>query len=426
MSVYLLLSGRSIDEACLLDARVLGLCLPLRKSVLAILAAVLLLSPSIANAVPQYGSAFPLFQGGTAPVGVAVSSAGTVYWTNYDQGKLYSLTKGASTPTVLLSGLSNPSGLALDSEGNLYYSEQLTGRVSELPIGSSTPTLLFASQDVGFVSVDQSGNVYFVPNVGCNGQGFTNSIMEFERSSNRLVTVLAPIVSVGDNPSYGQIFVNSAGLYFTTCTGNVELLPTGSSNPQILVTGLRACPSVSSDGVVADAQGNVFFTDYRNGVDELPAGSTSFVTIATAGETHYGITLDGQENVYYTDNLGGTIWEIPATSNSVVNDKVMVSESPTPLSGSGMFTVSGNVVAASGSVSNTAAVITVKNSAGEVVATSPAAVGGSGSSGTYTATFVAGGTSSWSGGMYTVTVTYGTISGKRQPLPLLHSCTSRA
>ena len=230
----------------------------------------LLLSPSIANASTQYGSAFPLFQGGPAPAGVAVSSAGTVYWANYDQGKLYSLAKGATVPTVVLSGLSNPSGVALDSSGNLYYSEQSTGRVSELPAGSSTPTLLFTSQDVGFISVDQSGDVYFVPNVGCNGQGFTNSIMEFVRSSGQMVTVLPPIASVGNNPSYGQIFVNSAGLYFTTCTGNVELLRTRVT-PQVLVTGLEAGPSVSSDGVVADAQGNVFFTDYWNAVDELPA-----------------------------------------------------------------------------------------------------------------------------------------------------------
>jgi streptogramin lyase len=67
---------------------------------------------------------------------------------------------------------------------------------------------------------------------------------------------------------------------------------------------------------VADSQSNVFFTDYWNAVDELPSGSTSFVTIATAGGTHYGIALDGQGNVYYTDNLGGTVREIPVSTSS--------------------------------------------------------------------------------------------------------------
>lgn len=388
------------------------LCFTLRNGVLAVLAVILLLSPFVANASTQYGSAFPLYQGGAAPVGVAVSSAGTVYWANYNQGKLYSMLKGASSPTVLLSGLNTPSGVAVDSSGNVYYSEALSDRVSELVGGSTTPQLLFsAANNINFISVDQSGNIYFVLGGGCNGQGFTNSIMEYVRSSGQSVTILAPVGSVGNNPSYGQVFVNSAGLYFTTCTGNVELLPAGSSTPQILVTGLQAGPSVSPDGVVADSQGNVFYTDYWKAVDELPAGSTSSVTIATAGGTHYGIAIDGQDNVYYSDNLGGTIWEIPATSSSVNNDKVTVSVSPTSLSGSGTFTVSGSVVAASGSVSNTAVVITVKNPSGAVVSTGQATVGGTGSSGTYTTTFVAGGTSSWPGGTYTVTATYGTILG---------------
>lgn len=308
----------------------------MRNGVLAVLAVILLLSPFVANASTQYGSAFPLYQGGAAPVGVAVSSAGTVYWANYNQGKLYSMLKGASSPTVLLSGLNTPSGVAVDSSGNVYYSEALSDRVSELVGGSTTPQLLFsAANNINFISVDQSGNIYFVLGGGCNGQGFTNSIMEYVRSSGQSVTILAPVGSVGNNPSYGQVFVNSAGLYFTTCTGNVELLPAGSSTPQILVTGLQAGPSVSPDGVVADSQGNVFYTDYWKAVDELPAGSTSSVTIATAGGTHYGIAIDGQDNVYYSDNLGGTIWEIPATSSSVNNDKVTVSVSPTSLSGSG-------------------------------------------------------------------------------------------
>jgi hypothetical protein len=249
--------------------------------------------------------------GPPAPVGVAVDSLGTVYWANYDTGQLLTMQKGASSASILLRGLNHPSGIAIDSSGNVYYSEQLAGTVSELPAGSSTPRLLFNSTDVGFISVDRSGNIYFIPNSGCNGQGFTNSIMEYVRSSGQILTVLSPIGSVGNNPTYGQVFVDSAGLYFTTCSGNVEVLPAGSSSPQILVTGLQAGSSVSSDGITADSHGNVFYTQYWVGVFMLRAGTSSPVTISTLGGTHYGLALDGQGDVYYTDNLGGTIWKIP-------------------------------------------------------------------------------------------------------------------
>jgi streptogramin lyase len=256
---------------------------------------------------PSFAPAIALYKGPAAPVGVAVSATGTVYWTNYNTGQLLSLPAGATSPTILLSGLSRPAGLVVDSSGDLYFSEQQAGRVSELLSGSSTPTALFSANLVSFIAVDQSGNVYYVQ-TGCNGQGYTNSIVEYLRASGQTKTVLAPMASVGNNPSYGQVFINSAGLYFTTCTGEVDLLATGAQTPQVLVSGLQAGPTVSSNGVTADAQGDVFFTNYWNSVEMLPTGSSSPLMIATAGGTHYGIALDTVGDVYYTDNLGGTIW----------------------------------------------------------------------------------------------------------------------
>lgn len=288
---------------------------------------VLLLSLTVTGAA-QYGSAVRFYQGPTAPVGVAVDASGTVYWTNYDTGQLLFLPVGATSPTVLLSGLSRPAGVVVDSSGDLYFDEQQTGSVSELPAGSSTPTVLFTANLVTFITVDQSGNVYYVQ-TGCNGQGYTNSIMEYVRSSGQMVTILGPIGSVGDNPSYGQVFINSAGLYFTTCTGDVELLPAGASTPQILISGLQAGPTVSSDGVTADAQGDVFFTDYWTSVGMLPAGSTTPVIIATAGGTHYGIALDTAGDVYYTDNLSGTIWEVPVAFTITTTTTITVTSTVT-------------------------------------------------------------------------------------------------
>ncbi len=92
------------------------------------------------------------------------------------------------------------------------------------------------------------------------------------------------------------------------------------------------------------------------------------------------------------------------------NDAVTASVAPTSVSGSGTFTVSGTVTAASGSITNTAVFLRVVNPTNTTVAVASANVTGSGASGTYSKGFIAGGSPNWTGGTYEVIATYGTSS----------------
>ena len=362
---------------------------------------------------PQYGSAVELYQGPPAPVGIAVGASGTVYWVNYNTGELLSLAKGASSPTVLLSGLSYPAGVAVDSQGNVYFDQYFAYTVSELPAGSSTPEVLFnASTYVTFLALDQNGNVFVVTGAGCNGQasasGNADSIVEWSKSTGSTSTIFS-------GQGIGEVYVSSSeNVYYATCSGTVEELPAGSSTPQTLISGLSP-----STGVAVDAYGDLIFTQYSSGVYALPSGSTTPINLTTAGETHYGLTLDSVGDVFYTDNLGGGIWEIPVSTSTTTTtttttstrnmDSVTVAVSPTSVIGAGNLTVSGAVTAASGSVGGTAATVTVENPNGDNVIVAEAPISGTGSSGTYSLTLTAGGTSSWIGGTYKITATYGTL-----------------
>ena len=92
------------------------------------------------------------------------------------------------------------------------------------------------------------------------------------------------------------------------------------------------------------------------------------------------------------------------------NDSVTASIVPTSVVGSGTFTVSGSVTAASGSITNTAVFLRVVNPTNTTVAVASANVTGSGASGTYSKGFVAGGSSNWVAGTFEVVATYGTLS----------------
>lgn len=261
----------------------------------------LLLASSPAFATQQYGPAQAVVTGQSEPVGLALASSGTLYWVDFGSGQLLSLAPGASSPTVLLTGLSEPQGLGADNAGNLYFTEYTAGTLDELKVGSSAKTVLVSGLSYpNFLSVTPAGDVYFI-----TGQSCGNAIEKYDHSTGSVTTLLT--TTAGTNNGYGGVYVDAAGdVYYTTCQSQtVEELPAGSSSPQLVASGIPY-----ANGIAGDTVGDLFIASYYSGIYMLQKGSSTPIEITTQNTAHEMIALDSADDVYYSDNTGGTIWEV--------------------------------------------------------------------------------------------------------------------
>ena len=265
-------------------------------------------STTTSTTASQYGTAQAVVTGQSAPVGVAVDGSGNLYWVNFGSGQLLSLASGgSSSPKVLLSGLSTPQGLGIDSAGNLYFTEYSAGTLGELKAGSSAKTVLASGLNApNFLAVTSAGDVYFITGDTCG-----NTIMKYDHTTGTVSTVLARNMDTGHG--FGGVFVDSSGnVYYSTCQSEtVEVLPTGSSSPQVLASGIPY-----ANGIVGDSSGNLFIDSYYSGVYMLPKGSTSPVEVTAQNTAHELIAIDNLGNIYFSDNTGGKIWEVPVASTT--------------------------------------------------------------------------------------------------------------
>jgi len=270
----------------------------------------------------QFGAATALVASQSCPSGVAVDSAGTVYWANRCSGQLLKLPKGAAFATVILSGLNGPYGVAVDAAGNVYYDEYYRGTLSRLAPGSSTPqTLVTGLVYPNYLTVDSAGDVYFI-----TGQTCGDKILRFDTVSNALTTILTAPQPHDSNHGFGGLFVDTSGnLYYTTCDYlTINLLASGTSSPStILNTPTR--PS----GIAVDKAGNVFYTLYNSSVNELASGSLNPTILSTQGSSRLQLAIDQSGDLYFTDDVGGRIWELPAGSPNQVTVSTTVTSTVT-------------------------------------------------------------------------------------------------
>jgi sugar lactone lactonase YvrE len=262
------------------------------------------ISIPFASSAPRHGSARVLVSNQSQPVGMVVESKGTLYWVSWGSGQLLALAKAATSPTVLLNGLNSPQSVGVDGAGNLYYTEYFRGTISVLPAGSSTPSVLLSGLSFpNYLSVDSVGNVFFIQGETCGDR-----ISKYDHVAGMVATILTAPGPRNTDLGFGGVFIHPSGdLYYTTCArGTVERLRSGSSTPEVILTGLRA-----SNGIAVDVEGNIFFTEYYTRVSMLESGSDDPTTLATEGRSRNLLTIDAERNVYYSDNIGGVIWKVP-------------------------------------------------------------------------------------------------------------------
>ena len=283
-----------------------------------------------------------------------------------DDGTVFELAKGSTTLTVLASfnGFDGwgPDKLLLDDQGNLYGttewggpgfnpggSDYRDGTVFEVVKGSGVITdLAYFSGTDGYVpnslAIDANGNVFGTTRQG--GPDFdpphqqvgNGTVFEIVRGSGR-VTDLAPFNgSNGMNPN--SILLDGSGnLYGLTSGGGARLtgvffeLARGSGTITDLTTFNYPADGAGPANLLVDRFGNYYGVTRAVGqagqgggtVFEIPAGTSSVVTLATINQypvTPDSLVLDAAGNLYGVTGIGGanfagSVFQVTASPTNV-------------------------------------------------------------------------------------------------------------
>jgi sugar lactone lactonase YvrE len=194
-----------------------------------------------------------------APVGVAVDTAGNIYYVSRTASNI--ILKATPTPTgyietKVFTSASNVTGnVGIDASGALYVIEG--NKVVKVSLGAGETTIATITGPSTFTSgltVDVAGNVYATT---------STSIVKISAAGNGASTLISGLSS----PS--SVGVDSSGNLYIVEAGNSrtlkETLAGGGFTQSVLMTGL-----IGPQGLVVDARGNVYVADIHHIYKAVP------------------------------------------------------------------------------------------------------------------------------------------------------------
>jgi sugar lactone lactonase YvrE len=230
--------------------------------------------------------------------------------------------------TLASSGLNNPNGVALDSAGNVYFADTGNSEIKMWSVASNAVTTLWSmnlNRPDG-VAVDVAGNVY-IADTG------NSEIKEWIAASNSVTT----LVDTGLAYPFGVAVDAERNVYIADTYNNaIKKWSLAGSNATPLVSGLN-----EPRGVAVDAAGNVYIADtYSNAIKEWLFANSNVITLVSSGLAYpSGLAVDGAGNVYIADTYNSAIKKWSAASGNV-----------TTLVSSGLFYPFGAAVDGAGNV----------------------------------------------------------------------------
>lgn len=169
----------------------------------------------------------------------------------------------------LYHGPTAPVGVAVDGHRTAYRANYDTSRLLSLAKGASSQSVVPGSLNhPSGVAVDSSGDLYY-------GEYFSYTVSELSLGS-----------------STPKLLFNAGTCFF--------FISVDSKGNIYVVTG-AGCNGQASNANVPDS-----ILRWNR--------TTARCCLTTAGSTHYGLTIDDLGDLFYTDNLGGSIWEVPVST----------------------------------------------------------------------------------------------------------------
>jgi len=285
---------------------------------------------------------------------LVTDSAGNIYGTGND---LFELPVANRTPVAIAqlnsstTGADPYAGLLIDPSGDLYGTAYYGGAsgfgtIFELPANTSTPVLLatFNGTTTGGLSrakliMDNSGNLYGTTSYGGANSGGT--VFELPSGSHTIQTLVNLNSSTGTSPQSGLTFDAAGNMFGTTSgggtygDGTIYEISAATHNISTILNFNGSNGAHPDAGLYRDASGNFYGTTsggqggaYGYGtVYELSSGDYSLETLAVFSGSATGsapstdVIMDASGDLFGTagggPSLGGTIWELPAGSNTI-------------------------------------------------------------------------------------------------------------
>jgi sugar lactone lactonase YvrE len=293
----------------------------------------------------------------SAPEGVAVDSAGNLYFADTDNQRIRKISGGVITTlagngTPGYSGdngpatnaqLNSPAGIAVDSAGNLYIADsgndcirrisngEITTFVGSGPVGSQGETGPAGDVELAFpegLAVDSSGSLYIA-------EPSFNRILKLSNGVIGTVAGGGPVGYSGDNGPVTAAELNLPSGIAVDSAGNLYIADTGNNRVREVVNGVIATvagngsqgysgdngPATAAQlnqpgGVALDSAGNLYIADtFNHRVREVVNGVIT--TVAGNGSQGYsgdngpataaqlnspiGIALDSAGDLYIAD-----------------------------------------------------------------------------------------------------------------------------
>jgi uncharacterized repeat protein (TIGR03803 family) len=229
-------------------------------------------------------------------------------------------------------GFFSGGGVTMDKYGNLFGTTALggannAGAIFEVPAGSNTVTTLASfngsngQESYSSLLIDDSGNLYGVAYKG--GAGGAGTVFKFDRQTSMLSALASFDGTNGSSPYSGLVMDIDGNLYGTTeyggpgHYGTVFEIPAGSTSVVTLATFNGSSNGANPVGDLAiDSAGNLFGTAQFGGTGNhgtvfmIAKGSNIISTLAAfngtnGSEPYSGVTVDANGNLFGATQFGG-------------------------------------------------------------------------------------------------------------------------